>query len=60
MKKTYISPTSLTVELGIRKAAMLSASNGEGERILTNGGEGTGEDIAVKYVTDKSLWDNEW
>ena len=39
---------------------MLSGSNGEGTRILTNGGEGDGTDMEVKYITDKSLWDNEW
>ncbi|MBR6031474.1 MAG: hypothetical protein IKP36_05870 [Bacteroidaceae bacterium] len=60
MKKIYVAPTSLTVELCIRNAAMLSGSNGSGDRILRNGGEGDGSDMEVKGITDKSLWDNEW
>ncbi len=61
MKKTYITPAFLAVELGMKSVAMLSASDPtSGEKILSNGGEGTGSDIGAKEYTSKSLWDNEW
>jgi len=60
MKKTYITPAFFAVELGIRKNFMLSVSNGEGEIILTNGGNGDGTDMGVKEVTDVKVWDKEW
>ena len=60
MKKTYITPAFFAVELGIRRNFMLSGSNGEGEIILKNGGDGDGTDMGVKGVSDVNLWDNEW
>ncbi len=61
MKKTYITPAFLAVELGMRSVAMLTASDeSNGEQILISGGDGTGSDIGAKEYTSKSLWDNEW
>ena len=61
MKKTYITPAFLAVELGMKSVAMLSASDQTtGEKILLNGGTGDGTDIATKEYTSKSVWDEEW
>ncbi len=61
MKKTYITPAFLAVELGMKSVAMLSASDQTtGENILRNGGTGDGKDIGAKEYTSKSLWDEEW
>ena len=61
MKKTYITPAFLAVELGMKSVAMLTASDeSNGEQILINGGDGTGSDIGAKEITNKSLWDDEW
>jgi len=59
MKKTYITPASLAVELNMRSVAMLTASD-DTNRILDNGGNGDGTDIGAKEITSKSLWDEEW
>ena len=59
VKKTYITPAFLAVELGMKSVAMLSASD-DTNRILDNGGNGDGTDIGAKEYTNKSLWDNEW
>ena len=59
MKKTYISPAFIAVELGMKNVAMLSASDENGN-ILGYEGEGNGTDIGVKGVSDVKLWDNEW
>ena len=58
MKKIYIVPELMVVELGIRRNVMLSASDGSGNTTLTDGGDGTGDDIGVKE--NFSIWDNEW
>ncbi len=59
MKKIYITPAFVAVELGMRSVAMLSASDDTGN-IISDGGEGDGTDIGVKGITNKSLWDVEW
>ena len=64
MKKTYNQPSCLVVELGMRRAAMLTASKdtlgGTGTQILKNGGTGDGTDIGAKGVSDVNVWDKEW
>ena len=59
MKKIYITPAFLAVELGMRSVTMLSASDDNGN-IIIDGGEGDGEDIGAKEITNISLWDEEW
>ncbi len=59
MKKIYITPAFVAVELGMRSVAMLSASDDTGN-IIVDGGDGDGTDIGAKEYTSKSLWDNEW
>ena len=59
VKKTYITPAFLAVELGMKSVAMLSASD-DTQQILGNGGDGNGEDIGIKGVTDINIWDDEW
>lgn len=59
VKKTYITPAFLAVELGMKSVAMLSASD-DTQRILGDGGTGDGTDIGAKEYTSKSLWDEEW
>lgn len=60
MKKIYIAPAYVAVELEMRSNAMLSASDASGETIIPGGGEGNGEDIAVKGSSGGNIWDNEW
>ena len=60
MKKIYIAPAYVAVELEMRSNAMLSASDGQGQNIFSGGGEGNGEDIAVKGSSGGNIWDNEW
>ncbi len=59
MKKIYMTPAFLAVELGMRSVAMLSASDDYGN-IIDDGGEGDGTDIGAKGITDVNVWDNEW
>ncbi|MBP3711466.1 MAG: hypothetical protein IJ537_03435 [Bacteroidaceae bacterium] len=60
MKKTYISPAALTVQLSI-KSVMLSESlpfvKPEGELDETNSVTESGQILTKEH---KSLWDNEW
>ncbi len=60
MKKIYVAPAYVAVELGMRSNAMLSASTAGGENIIPDGGEGDGGDIAVKESSGGNIWDNEW
>lgn len=60
MKKIYIAPAYVAVELEMKSNAMLSASDASGETIIPGGGEGNGEDIAVKGSSGGNIWDNEW
>ena len=58
MKKTYISPASLTVQLGTTQmmAQSLTINRGSSTSIQNSG------DILVKEdnTSDVNLWDNEW
>ena len=60
MKRIYISPAFVAVELNMRNCAMLSASDGNGNSVLPDDGEGDGTDIGAKGFSDKNLWDEEW
>ena len=59
MKKTYMTPAFLAVELNMRSVAMLTGSD-DTERILDYEGEGNGEDIGAKENRDVNVWDEEW
>ena len=60
MKKTYISPSTLTVRLVPRSTVLTTSSvgldNSDGNKL------GSGDILVNEYnpVSDKSLWDNEW
>lgn len=56
MKKTYISPEILTVQLGTMH--MMAESLPVGSNQITNS-----DDILTKEnssISDKNLWDSEW
>ncbi|MBQ8455169.1 MAG: hypothetical protein IJ537_07520 [Bacteroidaceae bacterium] len=59
MKKIYITPAFVAVEIGMRSVAMLSASDDTGN-IIVDGGDGDGTDIGVKEITNVSIWDTKW
>lgn len=59
MKKKYIVPEVLVVEVSIKKNFMLTASSESGT-IISYDGEGDGTDIGAKEITNSSLWDEEW
>ena len=55
MKKTYITPAMLTVQLGTMKMMAESLA------IRTTSTIDNSEDILVKEeIRDVNLWDNEW
>ena len=59
VKKTYVSPASLTVQLGTCKMMAESLPVGGGE----GGGDNTINDpsqILTKENKDVNLWDEEW
>jgi len=62
MKKTYISPAALTVQLGSRDAMLQSISSTGSLSGTTSSRGGTGaagiEDADVKE--HKNIWDEEW
>ena len=58
MKKTYITPASLSVELGSRDAMMGMSASGEG--IGYGGGTGEGGIIEGDVKEHKNVWDEEW
>ena len=64
MKKTYISPAALTVQLGYRDALLQSVSSTEGLGGTSWGGstsqEGGPSSADVKGMTDVNVWDEEW
>jgi len=70
MKKTYISPAMLTVELASRDALLLSASATRtlsgtsfgGTTSTPNGGGSSvsSADVKEQNVSDVNLWDKEW
>jgi len=56
--KKYIKPELMVVELSIKRNLMLTGSDGNGNQILTDGGDGDGSDIEVKQ--HNSVWNNQW
>lgn len=58
MKKTYISPKFLTVEL--RTMNMMALSMNNTEQINNSNMNDYVQDVKGTSVTDKSVWDNEW
>lgn len=59
MKKIYSTPAMLCVEL--RTINMMATSEQKFTGFKENAGEGNnGDEIDVKAISDKSLWDNEW
>jgi len=60
MKKTYIIPTFLAVELSSNRNLMLTGSSNEGGNIISDGGPGDGTDIGAKENRDVNIWDEEW
>ena len=60
MKKTYISPAALTVELGSRDALLQSVSSTEGLTGTSYGGSSSGRVTEGDVKESKSLWDEEW
>ena len=60
MKKIYIAPALVAVELEMRSEAMLSVSSVDGENIIPDGGDGDGGDVAAKGFSSDNFWDNEW
>ena len=64
MKKTYISPAALTVQLGYRDALLQSVSSSSPTTGLTGtsyGGVSSSGSVTEGDVKEsKSLWDEEW
>jgi len=59
MKKIYNSPVMLCVEL--RTVSMMATSEYTTEQNVSTISRGSNNDeIDVKTISDKSLWDNEW
>ena len=58
MKKTYISPKFLTVEL--RTVNMMALSINSTEQITSSNINDYVQDVKGTSVTNKSVWDEEW
>ena len=58
MKKTYISPKFLTVEL--RTVNMMALSMNSTEQITSSNYEDYVQDVKGTSVTNTSVWDEEW
>ena len=58
MKKTYISPKFLTVEL--RTVNMMALSMNSTEQITSSNFEDYVQDVKGTSVTNTSVWDEEW
>lgn len=60
MKKIYISPESIEVRL--MSSAILAESTTGPNVTVSDNDEDTvdAEDVEVKTITSKSIWDNEW
>jgi len=58
MKKTYISPKFLTVEL--RTVNMMALSINSTEQITSSNTNDYVQDVKGTSVTNKSVWDEEW
>lgn len=57
MKKIYVSPESLTVQ--IRPMSILMGSDPAANIDTEDAGIAPGS-FGAKVINDKSLWDNEW
>ncbi len=57
MKKTYISPAALTVQLGTVQmmAESLRVNSNPSDPVIDNP-----NDILTKETNDINIWDNEW
>ena len=63
MKKTYIIPEMLSVQLGTCKMMAESPLSVTNDGDTYNLGDGTapeGDDAMAKGVSDKNIWDEEW
>ena len=59
LKNTYTAPESVIVELGIRNLLMnISISINDSE--IVDYGDNVGLVKEETYITDKSIWDEEW
>lgn len=58
MKKIYNSPVMLCVEL--RTVSMMATSEYTEQNVSTIDRGSNNDEIDVKTISDKSLWDNEW
>jgi len=58
MKKTYISPKFLTVEL--RTMNMMALSMNNTEQIDNSNMNDYEQDVKGISITDKNVWDDEW
>ena len=58
MKKTYISPKFLTVEL--RTVNMMALSMNSTEQITSSNIDDYVQDVKGTSVNNKSVWDEEW
>ena len=57
MKKTYISPSSLTVALNLRSHLLVDSAGSSS--VTTDPGEEIGDDTNFARE-NKSVWDEEW
>lgn len=57
MKKIFITPASLTIQLGSRDALLQSVSSDD---ISSGGGTGEGGVTEGDVKENKNLWDEEW
>ena len=57
LKNTYTAPESVIVELGIRNHLMNISIN---DREIVDNGDNVGLVKEETYITDKSIWDEEW
>lgn len=58
MKKTYSTPNMFCIKLGTVNIMAVSEFTKTGFSSVNTGTDG--DEIEVKGVTDKSLWDEEW
>ena len=60
MKKTYISPEILLVELRCKANILQMSLQANGTRTITTEGDGGWVKEENSPISDKSLWDSEW
>lgn len=58
MKKTYSTPETIVVKIGVRSHLMEASYQGDSLNSMSLDTENLGSDQLVKG--NKSLWDNEW